>query len=209
MAKEILTTEELKRALAEAWRADAPHVERLTASAAVLIYALEQAGMRATLVGGGAIEYHSPGSYATTDIDLVVEGWPRETIGRVLVSLGFKPHNRHWILDDLFVEAPGSSLERRVVETVPLGPFELRVLKKEHVLADRIVGFRRWKTWAYGIQAIDMLEAFGDDLDEEFLRVWLRKEGSEDAFDLLREIAASDVSITTQELDRQWHQRYR
>ncbi|HEX6039253.1 hypothetical protein [Longimicrobium sp.] len=112
-------------------------------------------------------------------------------------------------MDDLFVEAPGSSLERRVVETVPLGEFELKVLKKEHVLAERIVGFRRWKSWAYGIQAIDMMEAFGDDLDEGFLRVWLRHEGSEDGYDHLREIAASGVAITAQELDRQWHQRYR
>jgi hypothetical protein len=76
------------------------------------------------------------------------------------------------------------------------------------VLADRIVGYRHWKTWGYGIQAIDMLHAFGDDLDEEFLRVWLRKEGSEDALDLLREIAASGVPVTTQELDRKWHLRY-
>lgn len=209
MPKSILTTDELKAALLEAWHADAPHVERLTGAAAVITRALEQVGMRATLVGGGAIEFHAPGSYATTDIDFVVEGWPREKIGRVLGLLGFKSCGRLWVIDDLYVEVPGSSLEMRVVETVPLGKFELRVLKKEHVLADRIVGFRRWKTWAYGIQAIDMLEAFGDDLDEEFLRVWLRKEGSEDGYFHLREIAASGVAITTEELDRQWHQRYR
>jgi hypothetical protein len=204
-----LSPEELSDALCRAWRADAPHVERLVGAAAVLTRALAQAGMRATLVGGGAIEFHAPDSYATTDIDFVVEGWPREMIGRVFESLGLKPHGKSWVMDDLFVEAPGSSLERRVVETVPLGDFELRVLKKEHVLADRIVGFRRWKSWAYGIQAIDMMEAFGNDLDEEFLRLWLRNEGSEDGYDHLREIAASGIAITPQELDRQWHQRYR
>ncbi len=203
------TTEELRSALLEAWRADAPHVERLTAASAVLIHALGQTGMRATLVGGGAIEFYAPGGYATTDIDFVVEGWPREVIGQVLLSLGFRKHGRLWAIDDLFVEASGSSLEGRVVESYPVGPFELRVLKKEHVLADRIVGYRRWKTWAYGIQAIDMLAAFGDDLDEDFLRVWLRKEGSEHALDLLREIAASGVEVTYHELDRRWHQNYR
>lgn len=204
-----LSPESLKAALLQAWQADAPHVERLVGAAAVLTHALAQAGMRATLVGGGAIEFYAPGSYATTDIDFVVEGWPREAIGRVFESLDFKRHGRSWVMDDLFVEAPGSSLERRTVETVPLGDFDLRVLKKEHVLADRIVGFRRWKSWAYGMQAIDMMAAFGDDLDEAFLRLWLRKEGSEAGYDHLREIADSGMPITAQALDRQWHQRYR
>ncbi|HEX6039254.1 hypothetical protein [Longimicrobium sp.] len=74
MRDSTLSTEELRAALLQAWRANTPHVERLVGAAAVLIHALAQAGMRATLVGGGAIEFHAPDSYATTDIDFVVEG---------------------------------------------------------------------------------------------------------------------------------------
>ena len=50
-----------------------PHVERLALAAAIVSEALRARGLEATLVGGGAIEFYAPGSYATTDIDLVVE----------------------------------------------------------------------------------------------------------------------------------------
>ena len=157
MDKPVFTSDELGAELREAWKADAPHVERMTAAAAIISHALEQAGLRATLVGGAAIEFYAPGGYSTTDLDFVVEGWPREKIGSVMESIGMKQYQKFWRLDDLFVEFPGNTLERRVTEMIPVGPFQLRILKKEHVLADRIVGFRRWKTWAYGIQAIDLL----------------------------------------------------
>jgi hypothetical protein len=209
MDEPVFTTDELRTELREAWNADAPHVERMTAAAAVIAHALGQAGLRATLVGGAAIEFYAPGGYSTTDLDFVIEGGPWERVGTVMESIGLKKYQKFWVLDDLFVEVPGSSLEWRVTELVPVGPFQLRILKKEHLVVDRIVGFRRWKTWAYGIQAIDLLGIFGEDLDEEFLRTWLRKEGSEEALDHLREIAASGVEITTRELDSQWHQRYR
>jgi hypothetical protein len=102
----------------------------MTMAAAVIAHALGQARLRATLVGGAAIEFYAPGGYSTTDIDFVVEGWPREAIGSVLESIGMKRYNKFWILDDLFVEVPGDRLERRVTETVPVGPFQLQILKK-------------------------------------------------------------------------------
>lgn len=44
-------------------------------------------------------------------------------------------------------------------EVVRVGEAELRVVKKEVVLRDRLVGFKHWKHTAYGEQAIDMLAA--------------------------------------------------
>jgi hypothetical protein len=60
--------------LRDAWTSDRPHHHRLILSAAVIATALHKQGMRATLVGGGAIELHAPGVYQTGDIDFVVEG---------------------------------------------------------------------------------------------------------------------------------------
>jgi hypothetical protein len=118
-------------------------------SAAIIGTALHRAGMRATLVRGGAIEFHAPEVYTTTDLDFVVEGRPRAEIDPVMRSLGLQRRGRHWVMGDLHVEVPGNVMEEAVdVETI--GPFELRVSRKENVLADRIVGFRHWKAWGPG-----------------------------------------------------------
>jgi hypothetical protein len=164
--------------------------------------------MRATLVGGGAIEFYAPGSYATTDIDLVVELGTREKLAGVFESLGLTRKDRHWVLDDVFVEVPGT-WQSDPVEEFPIGPFTLRVVRKEIVLADRIVGFRYWKYWAYGLQAIDMMNSFGAELDVEALRHALRREQAEDAYELLASLGASGEPMTLERLDREWHARYR
>jgi hypothetical protein len=89
------------------WTADRPHHERVILSAAVISTALRQQGMRATLVGGGAIELHAPGTYQTLDIDLIVEGKTRAEFGSVLESLGLRQRNiRAWARGDLWVEVP-------------------------------------------------------------------------------------------------------
>jgi hypothetical protein len=199
---------ELARALEDAWNSEGDHVERLVLAAAVITTALERAGMRATLVGGGAIEFYAPGSYATTDLDLVVEGRTRKELGDVLVSLGMHRSGRHWVLRDLYVEVPGNFLGEPTDEFA-VGPFTLRVIRKESVLADRIVGYRWWSYAAYGVQALDMMAAFGQDLDEAALRARLRKEGAEDTYDLLRDFADSGAPVTADALEQLWQRRYR
>lgn len=155
-----MTTNDLRKALHEVWGSDRDHVERLTLAAAVIATAPGQAGMKATLVGGGAVEFYAPGSYTTTDSDFVVEGRTRDEIDKVLTSLGMQRQGRHWTLADLFVEVPGNYLGE-VADEFSFGPLTLHVIRKEYVLADRIVGFRHWKYWAYGQQAADMIGAFG------------------------------------------------
>ena len=163
--------------------------------------------MTATLVGGGAVEFYAPNAYTTTDIDLVVEGRTRDAIDGVFTTLGMRRQGRHWVRGDLFVEVPGDYLSEPADE-FGFGPLTLRVIRKEYVLGDRIVGFRHWKYWGYGQQAIDLITAFGNELDEDVLRGYLRKEGSEDAFDLLRDVAASEGTLTERALDALWHQHY-
>jgi hypothetical protein len=89
-----MTETELARALAQAWRSDREHVERIVLAAAVITTALDRAGMRATLVGGAAIEFYAPDAYATSDLDFVVEGRTREAINETLTSLGRGRHLR-------------------------------------------------------------------------------------------------------------------
>lgn len=203
-----MTDSELASALTEAWTSERPHVERVVLAAAVIATALARAGMRATLVGGAAIEFYAPDAYATADLDFVVEGRNRAAIDEVLTALGMQAEGRHWVRGDLYVEVPGSYLSEPA-DTVEIGPFSLRVIRMEYVLGDRIIGYRWWKYAGYGLQAIDMLAALGSEVDQTALRAHLRTEGAEDTYDLLLGFIASGAQPTTASLDALWQQRYR
>lgn len=198
----------LAQVLRDYWTADRPHHERLILTAAVISTALAREGMRATLVGGGAIELHAPGVYRTGDIDFVVEGRTRVDLDRVLRSLGLEKDGRHWVMDDLFVEVPGNEMDSPV-DVQSLDGWDLRVVTKESVLADRIVGFRHWKYWGYGSEAIALIRSFRNDLDEKALRRALRREGAEHAYGVLKKLAWSGRDVTEAQLDTIWHKHYR
>jgi len=181
-------------------RDELPHVERLALAAAIVSEALRARGLEATLVGGGAVEFYAPGSYVTSDIDLVVErARPLDDLELALAdsfeALGFARAGRHWRRDDLFVEVPATRVTDPT-ESYPIGPYRLRVLRKEILLGERIVGFKHWSATGYGAQALDLMAAFGTDLDDAVLRTYLQREGADDAYDALRALAASGRVIT-------------
>lgn len=191
---------ELRTALDQAWDSERPHVERMTVAAAVISEALQHAGMRPTLVGGGAVEFYAPGAYITHDLDFVGEGKPLDAIASVMRALGFERSGRHWIRNTLYVEVPSLHLDDPADE-YSVGPFRLRVIRKEYILGERIVGFRHWQAWAHAQQAIDMIAALCGDLDEAELRQYLRREGAEHAYELLLDFPRSDTPITSETLD--------
>lgn len=179
------------------------HAARVAEVAGILYEAFEQGGYRCTLVGGSAIEVYAPGGYTSGDIDVVIAPTSTRgdaaTIGDIFRELGFSPRDRHWTIGDLFVEVPSRTREEPE-EVVSVGPATLRIVRKEVLLADRIVGFKHWGYTAYGQQAIVMLAAFGDDLDVAWLEDRLRREDSEDAYRALRELAAGDEHVTEERL---------
>lgn len=193
----------------EGWHSDRPHAQRLIWCAAVIATALHKGGVRATLVGGSAIELHAPAVYTTGDIDFVYDRGSREQVGPVMQALGFEAQSlRGWAKDDLWVDFPSTELHEEP-ETRTVGPYQLRVLPKEIMLGYRIAGFRNWKYWGYGLQAIALIRAFGAELDETILLPYLKKEGSELAYRLLRELACSETGVTSRHLDELWHKHYR
>lgn len=190
-----MTSSELRDMLDRSMSSSLPHVERLTMAVAVISEALRQRGMQATLVGGGAIEFHASDVYTTSDIGLVVEGAPREEIDAALAPLGFTRRGRHWVRGDLFVEVPGNWMSDPV-ETIPVGALSLRVVRREVVLADRIIGFKHWQATGYGAQAVALLALFGDSLDAGMLRDRLRAEDAEDALEALQGVVRSGSEVT-------------
>jgi len=155
--------------------------------------------MRATLVGGGAIEFHASDVYSTDDIDLVVEGRSRDELDAALTEFGFSRRGRHWVYGDLFVEVPGNWMSDPV-DVVAVGPLTLRVIRREIVLADRVIGFKHWRATAYGAQAIALLALFGRSLDETLLVERVRAEDAEDALAALREVAESNAPVNEAQL---------
>ncbi len=196
-----MTEAELRDLFDRTLASDQPHVEKLTVAAAVISELLRQHGMQATLVGGGAIEFYASDVYTTSDIDLVVEGRTRDDLDVALTNFGFSRRGRHWVLGDVFVEVPGHVMPDPV-EVVSVGPLTLRLVRREVVLADRIIGYRHWAATAYGAQAIALLALFGASLDEHMLRKRVRAEGAEDALDALRTLAEQDVVVSEEELRR-------
>lgn len=185
-----MTLDDLRSLLDGATAGNRPHVETITVAAAVISELLRARGMQATLVGGAAIEFYAPELYATSDLDLIVEGRSRADLDAALADLGFGRTGRHWVRGDLFVEVPGSVMSDPV-ETVSAGGLPLRVVRREVVLADRIIGFKHWRVTSYGAQAMALLAAMGETIDEQLLRDRLRREHSEDALEVLRDLGRS------------------
>lgn len=131
-------------------------------------------------------------------MDMVIERMASATkqVGEIFVGLGFnKEGGRHWIFQDLFIETVRGPVEGPT-EKVRVGDSVFRIVTKEVALRDRVVGFKQWKETGYGAQAIQMLVAFGNELDEDWLIPELEREGSLDAFRALESLAGSGRSVT-------------
>ena len=179
------------------------HARQVAMIASIIGDAFEAAGMRVTLVGGSAIEVYAPGILKSGDIDLVIESVSgsshRERLDPVFAGLGFEKSGRHWNRGDLFVEVP-SQLMEDPSELVRVGHFPLRIVSKEILLADRVVGFKHWRHTAYGAQAIEMIASFGPALNQAILRPRLEREGAVDAFEALKALAESAAAVPEQKL---------
>lgn len=192
-------TSELRDLLDSTMASERPRVEKLTIASAIISEVLRRSDMQATLVGGGAIEFHASDIYVTNDIDLVVEGRSRDDLDASLTEFGFSRQGRHWVRGDVFVEVPGNWMSDPV-DIVTVGPFQLRVVRREVVLADRIIGFKQWRATAYGAQAVALLALFGRSLDEALLLERVRAGDSEDALDSLRTLAQGDGTVSEESL---------
>lgn len=175
------------------------HARQVAMIASIIGDAFQAAGMRVTLVGGSAIEVYAPGIFKSGDIDLVIESLSgashRAQLDSVFADLGFEKFGRHWKRADLFVEVPSQSMEDPS-EVVRVGHFPLRIVSKEILLADRVVGFKHWRHTAYGAQAIEMIAAFGSVLNQNILNPRLKKEGAVDAFEALVALAESPTEVS-------------
>ena len=167
--------------------------------AALVSQALENAGITATLSGGGAVAVYSENEYESNDLDFVTHAGLKE-IAAALESLGFRLHEDRRHLEhprtDLFLEFPPAPVEfgSRTVDPddiprlpTPWGP--LRIITPTQCVMDRLAAYWHWKDRQSWDQAV--LVARHRDVDYRDLLAYAKEEPSARPEDiaLLREEA--------------------
>lgn len=186
-------------------REPARRAEQIAIVMGALTEAFRADNLRIVLVGGSAIEVWAPGAHVSDDTDVVVTGAPLglplpERAAAVLHELALTRQGLGWSLGSLYIHVVGYAMDEPTA-TVELGPVRFEVVQPEVPLADRMIGFKHWpNTTAYGQQAIAMLEALGDTLDEAWLRARLHQEDALDVLEALRALLQSEIPLTDQVL---------
>lgn len=167
--------------------------------AAHVSQALEAAGIKATLSGGGAVSIYTNNEYESKDLDFVTAE-RRDALAVALAPLGFAmaPDRRHFSHPDteLFLEFPPAPLQfgNQVVQhddvpklETPWGP--LRVITPTQCVMDRLAAFWHWHDRQSWDQAV--MVARRRDVDYGTLTAYARDEGAspEDISKLRRQAA--------------------
>lgn len=155
--------------------------------AALVSQALEAAGIKATLSGGGAVSIYSDNRYKSKDLDFVTAE-RREQLTSSLAPLGFRlaSDRRHFTHPntDLFLEFPAAPLEfgNRMVQhddipklDTPWGP--LRVITPTLCVMDRLAAYWHWNDRQSWDQAV--LVASHRKVDFEELLAYAQEEGAD------------------------------
>lgn len=145
--------------------------------AARVSQALEAAGIKATLSGGGAVGIYSENQYQSKDLDFVTSARAGK-LAAALAPLGFalardKRHFEH-PATDLFLEFPAAPLGfgSRIVQhddipllQTPFGP--LRVITPTQCVMDRLAAFWHWndrQSWDQAVMVSTHCEVDFEDL---------------------------------------------
>jgi hypothetical protein len=153
--------------------------------AALISGALESAGIKAPLSGGGAVSLYSHNEYESFDLDFITSA-TTETIARAIKPLGFErvPGAREFEHPDtdLFAEFPPGPLafgetvaqdsDATVLQT-EFGP--VRIITPTQSVMDRLAAYTHWNDR----QALDqaVMVARRQNVEWSALRKWAASEG--------------------------------
>ncbi|MEX0765015.1 MAG: DUF6036 family nucleotidyltransferase [Nitrosopumilaceae archaeon] len=135
---------------------------------------LKENGVDAILVGGEAIDLYTAGTFATSDIDLVVDN---KTIAEKLLNrFGFgKQGNGLWFNSDLNIvmqvisESYSGDPDR--LRKFKVKTYELRVAAPEDLIQNRLYSAKFWKSNPQRDmeESIALLKIFSDSIDNSYL----------------------------------------
>ena len=153
---------------------------------AVLISeALEQAGIVATLSGGGAVSIYTQNRYQSHDLDFVTSAAPRQ-LTAVVEALGFIPSSSKRLYEhpqtQWLLEFPAGPLgfghlvvDPRSLELLQTPWGALRVITPTLCVMDRLAAYCHWNDRQCWDQAL--LVACSNTVDMEQLRHWAEQGG--------------------------------
>ena len=174
MSKELARIKELNNRL-----------DKVMYFTALLTRELDKYAIIPVIVGGGALEFYTQGSYMTLDIDLVVPG--RDKAKRVLEEMGFRraTGEKSWYNDELelSVEIPGDtlagSMERIVTVEVEEG-LTAFVIGVEDLIIDRLNAYKWWNSLNDGQWAVAIMYIHYDNVDFDYLKKRAKEEAISD-----------------------------
>lgn len=141
---------------------------------AFLTAKLKENGVDAILVGGEAIDLYTAGTFATSDIDLLVDN--RTITEKMLNKFGFeKQGNGLWFNSDLniVIEVIEQSYigDRNRLRKFKVKDYELRVAAPEDLIRNRLVSAKFWKSSPQRDmeESIALLKIFADSIDNAYL----------------------------------------
>jgi hypothetical protein len=150
--------------------------------------ALRRAGIRGVLTGGACAHLYTAGTYASVDVDFIIEGAPAaEELDAALAPLGFMRHRDRYAHPDIafYVEFPRGPLgigedfrirpvwrSRRGAKTLALSPTD--------ACRDRLAAYYHWNDRQSLEVAVTIAVRNRVALDK--IRDWSRSEGHEIRF---------------------------
>ncbi|MFN2384183.1 MAG: hypothetical protein ABR559_07970 [Gemmatimonadota bacterium] len=138
------------------------------------------------LVGGGAVELYTSGSYLTGDLDFV--GVVSDPVAQQMTLVGFRRMGRHWVHEEsqVFIELPARSFDAETrIDEVRFDAFRVRVISLENALVDRLLAWCSWNSAVDGVNAYLLWRVRGRDLDRAWLDRLAAREDARDALDAL------------------------
>lgn len=152
---------------------------------AFLADSLKKRGVDAILVGGEAVDLYTAGTFATSDIDLLVSN--KAAAEKLLNRFGFgREGSGLWFNRDLniiiqVISEPYSGDAGRL-RRFRVKEYELRVAAPEDLIANRLYSAKFWKSNPQRDleQAVTLLKIFSDSIDNSYLDGQARKNNIED-----------------------------
>ncbi|WP_268543554.1 hypothetical protein [Candidatus Nitrosotenuis cloacae] len=135
---------------------------------------LKQNGVEAVLVGGQAIDLYTAGTFATTDIDLVVDN--KIMAEKLLNRFGFgKEANGLWLNKDLVIViqiiSQSYSGDSNKIRKFKVRDYEIKVAAPEDLIQNRLYSAKFWKsnTQRDMEESVALLGIFADSIDNSYL----------------------------------------
>jgi len=161
---------------------------------AFLAEKLKENGVDAILVGGEAVDLYTAGTFATSDIDLLVSN--KIVTEKLLNKFGFgKEDNGLWFNRDLniiiqVIPEPYSGDLRRLRKFRVKG-YELKVAAPEDLIVNRLYSAKFWKSnpKLELEQAVTLLKIFSGSIDDAYLDGQAKKNNIEDILTEARKYA--------------------